>query len=1087
MAKKTKKEELDEAVAKAVGAGREMHLETVDFSDPNRPKTCIECDYPIIPVNAISTLEASSGASTKPIYQISKWWARRQSSVFRSILLAAATRCPPNSADSAKVIWDAYYGRHDLNPQIGRLKVADVFMGGGTTLVEGTRLGMKMIGNDLNPVAWFVVKAELASTQPSEIESFLNEVESRVRPQVIPLFAVQCPRGHHGTWKHCTKGEVTDPDFSPTKASLEERLKYSYSGPEIIFTFWAKHGPCLGGDCGHRTPIMTDPIVVQRTLTVKAWCGWTCTSCGQQFDIEQKDARLAPKAYFVAGASEEPYAVLDQFGHFACPHCQKAYQDDVAVSRTTTVRLGKAKTKHIELTVVVHPKWLRGCGAKNGDGELLGGAASDDVSSTRLWHSERALDASLIEIRGELPTTISCPITGQPLAVQNGTVSRKSTFVCQNPTCGRENDVLDAIKASGKSGPMAAYAVMGYCPTCDAEGHPSGGRFIEAASDTSLLLAAFYEWDQRRHGDLHPYWPRCELSYGWKTHGWAIPDHGYTHYWKMFNSRQLLVHSTLLKEIVAVGKQSGNQAAMESVLAAFQQYLRYNSGFTIWHRQNNQISAFLSNNSYQAKNTIVETGVYSPVGDGSWSSACRGLRHALEWKADPWELVPNTFASSLLSANVAAGLSGQTTKVYPGDSPSEPSVLLCQSSSELGGIEDGSIDLVVTDPPFGEIMQYAELSDYFYVWLKLVLDSVYPSVFSQEYTPKALEAVANPVRNVDPDAFYQQILTACWKEAIRILKPGGLLIFTFHHQKDEPWVAVLESLFDAGAYLEATYPVRSDISKGEEKVAFGAEKVEYDIIHVCRKRVEESQEISWARMRRQIMQDVKQLRDILEQHQLAGLQEADLQVIRRGKALEYYSKHYGKVYVEKGRPFSVREALVGINTLLDDERDTNKETPPVNAEPYTRQFLRLFADKTAIPRDQMQKFLRGTGVSPAEFTERGWCSETQKVFHVTPPLELAREWKGAARSGMARDFDQSMFLIGACYSNSGIRVQDTLDSPNFKPHPATPGILDWLTRHGGDSEIKTAARLAKQLYERWMAANESKVTVQRTLFDELGD
>jgi hypothetical protein len=88
---------------------------------------------------------------------------------------------------------------------------------------------------------------------------------------------------------------------------------------------------------------------------------------------------------------------------------------------------------------------------------------------------------------------------------------------------------------------------------------------------------------------------------------------------------------------------------------------------------------------------------------------------------------------------------------------------------------------------------------------------------------------------------------------------------------------------------------------------------------------------------------------------------------------------------------------------------------------------------------------------------------------------------------MARDFDQSMFLIGACYPNSGIRVQDTLDSPNFKPHPATPGILDWLTRHGGDSEIKTAARLAKQLYERWMAANESKVTVQRTLFDELED
>ena len=67
---------------------------------------------------------------------------------------------------------------------------------------------------------------------------------------------------------------------------------------------------------------------------------------------------------------------------------------------------------------------------------------------------------------------------------------------------------------------------------------------------------------------------------------------------------------------------------------------------------------------------------------------------------------------------------------------------------------------------------------------------------------------------------------------------------------------------------------------------------------------EEVQPISWARLRRQILQDVRQLQEILEQHQSAGLQEADFQVIRRGKALEYYSRHYGKVYIEKGRKLS---------------------------------------------------------------------------------------------------------------------------------------------------------------------------------------
>ena len=108
------------------------------------------------------------------------------------------------------------------------------------------------------------------------------------------------------------------------------------------------------------------------------------------------------------------------------------------------------------------------------------------------------------------------------------------------------------------------------------------------------------------------------------------------------------------------------------------------------------------------------------------------------------------------------------------------------------------------------------------------------------------------------------------------------------------------------------------------------------------------------------------------------------------------SRHYGKLYIEKDREeeFTVRDALVGINQLLNDESDTTSEAPPVLAEPYTRQFLRLFADKVTLERDQMQKYLRGTGVSPSEFLERGWWSEEKKVFTVADPLEWANQWKG---------------------------------------------------------------------------------------------
>lgn len=92
MAKKnTKSEELQEAVAEAVGDGRELHLESVDFSDPNRPKTCLEIDFPILPINLLAVVEGNAG---RPIYQMSKWWARRRSSVFRAMLIVAATKAP---------------------------------------------------------------------------------------------------------------------------------------------------------------------------------------------------------------------------------------------------------------------------------------------------------------------------------------------------------------------------------------------------------------------------------------------------------------------------------------------------------------------------------------------------------------------------------------------------------------------------------------------------------------------------------------------------------------------------------------------------------------------------------------------------------------------------------------------------------------------------------------------------------------------------------------------------------------------------------------------------------------------------------
>ncbi len=155
-----------------------------DFGDPNRPKTRLEVDFPIVPINALSALEGNAG---KPIYQMSKWWARRHGCVFRAMMIAAAMEAPthktepdgpssPDESEAHKAVWDVYYANHQKAGNFKNLKVLDCFMGGGVTLVEGSRLGFQVTGVDLNPVAWFIVKNEMACTDPDKVKQLFDRI-----------------------------------------------------------------------------------------------------------------------------------------------------------------------------------------------------------------------------------------------------------------------------------------------------------------------------------------------------------------------------------------------------------------------------------------------------------------------------------------------------------------------------------------------------------------------------------------------------------------------------------------------------------------------------------------------------------------------------------------------------------------------------------------------------------------------------------------------------------------------------------------------------------------------------------------------
>ena len=1081
----TKAEWVKREVAKAVNAGKAWDLEIVDFSDPNRPASCLEVDFPIIPINQIAAIEGNAG---KPIYQMSKWWARRRSCVFRAMLLASAIKAPDDPSEASKLVWQVYYGNHQKKKTFANLKVADIFMGGGTTIVEGARLGMQMFGNDLNPVAWFVVKNELAQVDKAEVEALLADIEAEVKPQIMPFYACDCPRGHKGKWfklnpdstEEENLDELMPASFDPLTLSPEDRKQYRYEGPEVIYTFWAKHGPCQVTGCGHRTPIMSSPVMAIKEISVKYW-DRKCGSCDEKYHIEEREARMAPGEPLIVADTEKPYAIAElqdgrdgivPFGA-TCPHCRSMESFGI---------LGKAKKKKVALSLLVHPDWLRGEASEDKSGQPYGGSADDDAEATVRWNQARAKNCKLIEVRGKLPDEITLE-DGTVMTTKSATMPSRGKFTCA--VCGMQDGVSPAVEPTMKTPPVSSYAIQGYCPECDKASQPYGGRFF-AKPEIKRTNCAVHEWTVRKNSDLADCWPKSNVPLGLETSE-RTPLHKYNYrkWTDFFNEKQLLTHSLLIRFLSEAIEKRPNCNAVDAIVGSLQLFLRSNCMFSFWHIKFDKLAPFMSNNNFHPRNTVVEVGAFAPMGYGPWPSSVAPTLNGTEWKSQPWELVPTSLLSDELTDYAG---SAKSVKVGPGDPLNIAARLTCGSSTDLFSCEDGSVDLVVTDPPFGDIMQYAELSGFFYEWMAIPLRKKYPEVFVGESPPTALEAVENTHRHENSADFYMQALTGCWREANRILKPGGVLTFTFHHDKDGPWVAVLESLFEAGFYLDSAYPIRSDETKGEgsKPGTFGAQKVEYDIIHVCRKRRHSPKAISWPKLRRQVLRDVRDLKDLLEHHQEEGLPEADLQVIRRGKALEYFSQHYGSVFKDQDTPMTVLEALLGINQLLDEEAGGVKEPPPHLAEPFTRMLLRLFDAVKTMPRDQMQKFLRGTPISNSDFADRGWVVERSKVFHLVPPPELAESWINRHRKSLTSDYDQAMFLIGACYEGSGINASDTLNNANFRPHVALGSLLTWFKTHGADSETRNAASMASRLYKTWESKNK-KQSAQLSLFESLGE
>ncbi|MCX7841346.1 MAG: DUF1156 domain-containing protein, partial [Anaerolineae bacterium] len=222
-----------------------------------------------------------------------------------------------------------------------------------------------------------------------------------------------------------------------------------------------------------------------------------------------------------------------------------------------------------------------------------------------------------------------------------------------------------------------------------------------------------------------------------------------------------------------------------------------------------------------------------------------------------------------------------------------------------------SADVVVTDPPYFDAISYADLADFFYVWLKRGLGEILPEAFTTPLTPKSEEATALKHRHGGDVEHAKKHCTsklaACFAEAKRVCKPDGVITVMFAHQSTEAWSALIHALFEAGLSITASYPIDTEMVTAL-KATMSA--LASSITVVCRPR-EEGAAASFKEVRRQIDEVVaKSVHRFFEY----GLRGADLIVACYGPAVGVFGR-YERVERADG-------TIVGIPELLQLVRES---------------------------------------------------------------------------------------------------------------------------------------------------------------------
>ncbi|TVR84865.1 MAG: DUF1156 domain-containing protein, partial [Rhodospirillales bacterium] len=524
--------------------------------------------------------------------------------------------------------------------------------------------------------------------------------------------------------------------------------------------------------------------------------------------------------------------------------------------------------------------------------------------------------------------------------------------LCPFPDCGRVIDG-DVIKAEAQAGRMGEqlYAivfkrrVLARTRTGGMrEKWVRGYRAPRPEDDVAALVA------ERLAGKLSE-WEALDLvpneRFPEGTNDDRPLQYGMQLWRDLFSPRQLLGHGTsvevfreLLEEEQRKGTLTESTKAAFSYLALSLDKLRdYNSRMTRWHVNREVMVNTFDRHDFSFKWSYAEMAPLIAGLGYDWAigqtAKCIG------------ELVDLTRPD--LAANRGGIDARQGGLALSAGSFTPPAIAItCKSADSLDHLADASVDAVVMDPPYYANVMYAELSDFFYVWLKRTAGHVCPDWFRRPLTDKESEAVANVAKFKDhkgarklAERDYQDRMAAIFAECRRVLKPGGIMTVMFTHKETSAWDALTKAMMEAGFVITASWPVNTE-AEGSLHIK-GKAAANSTIFLVCRPRAltpplsrvreregpaeregeGQAETVFWEDIEPRVARAVRRR---VAEFEAAGIKGVDLYLASFGPALEEFSRHWP---LQRGTPRPLPEAKKRRKQqeLFEEDYDPYAATP----------------------------------------------------------------------------------------------------------------------------------------------------------------